>query len=74
MLQELECYNQNARCIIKDINKDKIIKLDEHWCESLEKDLPAVRLQKINTKFEKHLNSKFKNLISQIKEYLEKDE
>ena len=51
MLQQLDCYSSNAPCIIKEIKQifEKNMTLEKFDLN----DLPAVRLHKLNTKFEK---------------------
>jgi len=60
MLQQLECYSSHAECIIKDQGlTSPSLQYPIKAQELKPTDLPAVRLHKINNKFEKHLNTKY---------------
>lgn len=75
MLQSLECYNPQAQCIIMDLKMPMMV-LDTPKVsgDSLPNtDLPAIRLHKINSKFEKHLNMQFNRIVDQVKNFVNTD-
>jgi hypothetical protein len=74
MLQSLECYSAHAPSIIKNI-KDFSPSLKKQNADYVPEyfELPAVRLRRINSKFEKHLNGKYNQIVDLVKNFLQLD-
>ena len=66
MMQQLDCYDQGAACIIKD----EALTIDAANDKIDSSDLPAVRLRKINQRFQKHLRLKYHQIVQLIEDFV----